>query len=308
MQLVWTLGLLGTAQAERVVEPVLRDLAADAALLEALLAGLAGREAEFLAVRLAQQGWAQPEPWRRQLLTACAGVVWRQRQPLAVLRFLHLLGAQAEGRTWQQLALLDGLKAVPPGKGSKGKAPPRVLPLPTVPESLQQLRKAADPKVAAAAERVAGLLNWPGKDGKALPVPPPLSEKHQALYDRGRKEYAALCAACHHTAGYGDAGKGPSLLDSEWLDHDERLVRLVLHGLRGPVTVNGEVFNRAGDLEMPGMYLALDDRKIAAIVTFVRREWREGAPPLEPATVARIRAATAGRTRQWTEPELLKVK
>jgi mono/diheme cytochrome c family protein/glucose/arabinose dehydrogenase len=307
MQLVWTLGLVNTAQADRAVEPVLRDLAADAALLEALLAGFAGQEAEFLAVRLAQPGWGKAEPWRQKFLTACAGMVWRQRQPLAVLRFLHLVEGQAEGQAWQQLALLDGLKAAP-GKVGKGKPPPRVLTLPGVPEPLQKLRKAGDAKLAAAAERVAGQLNWPGKDGKALPVPPPLSPRHQALYDLGRKEYAALCAACHHAAGYGDAGKGPALLDSEWLDHDERLVRLVLHGLRGPVTVNGEVFNRAGALEMPGMAQALDDQKIAGIVTFVRREWRPEAPPLEPATVGRIRAATAGRTEQWTEPELLKIK
>ena len=74
------------------------------------------------------------------------------------------------------------------------------------------------------------------------------------MYDLGRKEYLGLCAACHHPAGYGDAGKGPSLLDSEWLAFsEERLVRLVLHGLRGPISVNGEPFNRDGALEMPGM-------------------------------------------------------
>jgi mono/diheme cytochrome c family protein len=151
-------------------------------------------------------------------------------------------------------------------------------------------------------------LNWPGKDGKPLPVPPPLSAEHQALYDLGRKEYLALCAACHHPAGFGDAGKGPSLLDSDWLDNDERLVRLVLYGLRGPITVNSEPFNRDGALEMPGMYKALDDEKIAGILTFVRREWRDKALPVETKTVTRIRAATAGRTDQWTEKELLQIK
>jgi hypothetical protein len=58
----------------------------------------------------------------------------------------------------------------------------------------------------------------------------------------------------------------------------------------------------------PGISKALDDQKIAAILTFVRREWRDPAPPVEPETVARIRAATAGRTDQWTEKELLQIK
>ena len=85
-------------------------------------------------------------------------------------------------------------------------------------------------------------------------------------------------------------------------------MRLVLYGLHGPVSINGDLFNRDSILEMPGMYNALDDQKIAGILTFVRREWREGATPIEPATVAAIRAATKGRTDQWTAEELLKVK
>ena len=61
-------------------------------------------------------------------------------------------------------------------------------------------------------------------------------------------------------------------------------------------------------MEMPGTYKALDDQKIAAILTFVRREWRDQAPPIEPETVTRIRAATKSRTDQWTEKELLGIK
>ncbi len=98
------------------------------------------------------------------------------------------------------------------------------------------------------------------------------------------------------------------LLDSEWLDNDDRLVRLVLYGLRGPITVGGEIFNPESVMEMPGTYKALDDQKIAGILTFIRREWREQAAPIEPQTVGRIRAANATRTDQWTEKELLGVK
>jgi glucose/arabinose dehydrogenase/mono/diheme cytochrome c family protein len=317
MQLALTLGLVSGPLADRVLEPVLNEAAADPVLLEALLAGFAGREAEFLAVRTEPAAWDREEPWRRKLLSTCAGLMWRQRQPLMVLRFLHLVGGLPEGRAWQQSALLEGLTSMPLpvkkfkgtfGKGFGLRPPPRVVTLPKLPAELEKMRKSPNQRLAAAAEGLAKQLNWPGKDGKPLPVPKPLSAGHRALYDLGRKEYLTLCAACHHAAGYGDAGKGPALIDSEWLDNDERLVRLVLYGLRGPVTVNGELFNPDSALEMPGTYQALDDEKIAGILTFVRREWRAGAAPIETATVARIRAATAGRTDQWTEQELLKVK
>jgi glucose/arabinose dehydrogenase/mono/diheme cytochrome c family protein len=311
LQLALALGLVNSSLADQTLEPILKEAAADIVLLESLLAGFAGREAEFLAARITLPSWKKSEPWRQKLLSTSAGLLWRQRQPLTVLRFLHLMGGQAEEQSWQQIALLEGLTSMP-AKGGKGKgfaAPPRIVTLPAVPEPLEKLRKSPNARLAAAAENMAKQLNWPGKDGKPLPVLPPLSPKHQAMYDLGRNEYMALCAACHHPAGYGDAGKGPALIDSEWLDFSEdRLVRLVLYGIRGPITVNGELFNRESALEMPGMYQALDDEKIAGILTFVRREWREKAAPVEMETVTRIRKTTAGRTEQWTEKELFQVR
>ncbi|HYV39731.1 MAG TPA: HEAT repeat domain-containing protein [Gemmataceae bacterium] len=314
MQVALTLGLVNTTLADQTLEPILKEAAGDAKLLEALLAGFAGREAEFLSARITLPTWAKAEPWRQKLLSASANLLWRQRQPLALLRFFHLLGGQNEQQAWQQLALLEGLTAPPPATkgmgGAKGAPnPPKVVTLPAAPEALQKLRKSPNAKMAAAAETVAKQLNWPGKDGKALPVPPPLSAKDQALYDNGRKEYMNLCATCHHPAGYGDAGKGPALIDSEWLDFsEERLVTLVLFGLRGPITVAGQPFNRDSALEMPGTYKVLDDQQIASVLTFVRREWSVKGQPVQPATVTGIRAASGGRTDQWTEKELLQIK
>jgi mono/diheme cytochrome c family protein len=118
----------------------------------------------------------------------------------------------------------------------------------------------------------------------------------------------SLCAACHHPEGYGHAAKGPALLGSDWLESDERLIRLVLYGVRGPMTIDGQRYNADGTLSMPGMYQALDDHKIAAILTFVRRQWSVEAPPVEPLTVSRIRAATSDRTDQWTEEELTAIE
>ncbi|HEX4797503.1 MAG TPA: c-type cytochrome [Humisphaera sp.] len=353
MQLVFTLGLVVTSSADRALEPNLKEAAANPAMLEAMLAGFAGREADFLAARISLPSWSKPEPWREQLLKLAAGSLWRQRQPVAVLRLLDLAARQPAEQAWQQAAMLDGL-ANPPalravarggrglggggggagsgglggggggnglGRGRGGGAgggggfagfggqPPRSMNLPRAPEALEKLRTSSDAAVVAAAQKVADKLNWPGKDGKPLPVLPPLTAEQQALYDIGRKEYMSLCAACHNPAGFGEPGKGPSLIDSEWLDNDQRLVRQVLYGLRGQITIGGEIFNADKVLEMPGMYQALDDQKIAGILTFVRREWRgDKTGPIDPQTVAKIRAATAGRTDQWIEPELMKIE
>ena len=99
-------------------------------------------------------------------------------------------------------------------------------------------------------------------------------------------------------------GLAPPLAESEWVNGPaERMVRIILHGARGPFSVRG----RSWELEMPGL-ATLDDDQIAAIGTYVRREWDNTGSPVTPAQVKGIRAATANRQEAWTEAELLKLK
>jgi hypothetical protein len=76
----------------------------------------------------------------------------------------------------------------------------------------------------------------------------------------------------------------------------------VLHGLFGPVRVNDQTWN----LAMPGLGAAgvLDDEKIAAVLSYVRRAWGNSAGLVEPSIVAAIRRETEARTLPWTADEL----
>jgi mono/diheme cytochrome c family protein/glucose/arabinose dehydrogenase len=304
-ELVLALATVVHPRIDAILEPALKASTADGKALDTLLAGFTGREAELLAARLDSAGWKKQEPWRTKFIHAAAAQGVRQRNPIVYLRMLHLAGIQPTDGSWRQTALLDGLMPTPP----KGADAPRPIKLPTVSEGLDKLLKSTDPKVAKSAEALAKLLIWPGKDGKPLPVLPPLSPKHQDLYDVGKTQFTATCAACHHPAGYGEAGKGPPLIDSDWArGAPHRLVRIVLHGLHGPISINKEPFNKDASLEMPAMAMALDDAKIAGVLTYVRREFGDGATPVEMEIVATIRATENGRTEQWTEKELAKTK
>jgi mono/diheme cytochrome c family protein len=93
------------------------------------------------------------------------------------------------------------------------------------------------------------------------------------------------------------------LVDSDWVvGSQERVTRIVLHGIRGPITVKGKVWT----LEMPPLNI-LDDNQLADTLTYVRREWGHTASPITAETVAKIREATKTREEAWTEPDLLKV-
>jgi mono/diheme cytochrome c family protein len=51
----------------------------------------------------------------------------------------------------------------------------------------------------------------------------------------------------------------------------------------------------------------LSDDQIAAVLTYVRHEWGQTGSAVDPALVSEVRAATAGRTRPWTNDELRKI-
>jgi mono/diheme cytochrome c family protein len=89
----------------------------------------------------------------------------------------------------------------------------------------------------------------------------------------------------------------------------DRVVRIVLFGLQGPVHVRGADF---GVTVMPAFgptgTFGWSDEKIAAVLTYVRSEWGNKAAPITPDQVAAIRTAEASRNKAWSQDELLKIK
>ena len=117
----------------------------------------------------------------------------------------------------------------------------------------------------------------------------------------GQAVFESRCAACHQANGQGLPGAFPPLAGSEYvLGDEERVVRIVLHGLQGPVTVKGGTYNGA----MPAWADVLSDAEIAAVLTYVRSSWGNSAEAIAAEKVAEQRAGTAGRTTPWTAREL----
>ena len=122
--------------------------------------------------------------------------------------------------------------------------------------------------------------------------------------DVGRIQFETLCAACHQPDGSGAEGGGPPLVDSSWVRGPEsRLIRIVLQGLRGPIEVGAETYNR----EMLGFGSVVTDSQIAAILTYVRGQWGDIDRPVREEDVSRIRRATSDRIGYWTVDELLQI-
>jgi mono/diheme cytochrome c family protein len=121
----------------------------------------------------------------------------------------------------------------------------------------------------------------------------------------GKRVFMANCIACHQTTGLGLPGAYPPLAGSEWVaGPEERIIRVVLGGASGPITVKGASFNSS----MPALGMLLRDEQISAVLTYVRSEWgNTAAAAVTPDKVKEIRTATASRTGPWSPDELLKL-
>jgi len=124
--------------------------------------------------------------------------------------------------------------------------------------------------------------------------------------ERGQLTYMTLCVNCHGRDGKGRPSpdnKGlmlaPSLAGSQRVrGHKERLTRVLLNGLIGPV--DGK--NYAGGLMLP--MRRNSDRWIADVATYVRNSFGNSASLIEDVDVKRIRAESQQRVEPWTLGEL----
>jgi mono/diheme cytochrome c family protein len=134
----------------------------------------------------------------------------------------------------------------------------------------------------------------------------PKSEADE-LFNRGKQVYTTYCVACHQPNGRGVAGQFPPVAGSDWVNGvgPNRMIRIVLDGLQGPITVNGQQYNNV----MLAWKAQLDDEDIAAVLTYVRtnEDWGNSGTAVSAAKVAEIRQATEGRSGYWTADELLAI-
>jgi mono/diheme cytochrome c family protein len=105
---------------------------------------------------------------------------------------------------------------------------------------------------------------------------------------KGRAIFLKVCGACHQPDGMGKDAVAPPLVGSEWVlaSDGNRLVRIVLNGLTGPVQVKGREWN----LTMPPWRENLRDDQIAVVLTYVRTKLGSNkAGEIQPEIVAKAR-------------------
>lgn len=146
------------------------------------------------------------------------------------------------------------------------------------------------------------------KSEKARVATTSLKGKDLESFKKGKAIYAieGYCTTCHQADGKGLTASGfPPLTGSEWvLNNDERLIKLVLKGLMGPIEVNGVKY--PGQVPMTPFGGLLNDEEVASVLTYVKNSFGNNGGVVSAEKVKQVRAATQAKKDFYTSEQILK--
>jgi mono/diheme cytochrome c family protein len=146
------------------------------------------------------------------------------------------------------------------------------------------------------------------KEEKEKDIKTDLSGADRELYIKGGAIFArdGFCQTCHQPDGKGLEASGfPPLKGTRWvLGNEERLIKLTLNGLHGPMEVLGKKY--PGQVPMTSFGGMLNDGEIAAVLTYVRNSFGNKASVVSPDKVKEVRASIKDKTGFFSPEELLK--
>ncbi len=129
-----------------------------------------------------------------------------------------------------------------------------------------------------------------------------------ALFNLGKEIYErdGSCMTCHQVDGKGlDASGFPPLAGTKWvLGSEERLIKIALNGLYGPITVLNKEY--AGTVPMTPNKDLLNDQELAGVLTYVRNAFGNKASVISVEQVKQVRQSTSDKQGFYTAEELLK--
>lgn len=112
-----------------------------------------------------------------------------------------------------------------------------------------------------------------------------------ALAVNGKDIYVKHCLACHQADGGGVPNMNPPLSNTSYVSGDKtRLIKVVLNGFSENVDIDGESYSNV----MPA-HDFLKDREIAAVLTYIRKNFTNKASAISATQVKAVRAANKSK-------------
>lgn len=276
-----------------LLKSILEDFGSEALFRDAVMSSLEGDEFEFLSF-LDKESFLETQTEEKAIfLETLALAVVQGSDPDETSLLLNFIASKSTH--WSSEAILSALAI----QGSKAENQGKFW-LDREPELFQFTEQNQQ------LSRAKNLFRWEGfspemESNNVLT----LDAQSQVLFADGRQKYLTSCAGCHASNGGGVNRMGPPLVGSEWVIGDERRLALILlHGIEGPISVNGKEYDVPEILPVMPSHSTMDDGSIAAILTYIRNEWGNQAGPISPRLVGGTRHTSQGRVYPWSADEL----
>lgn len=288
VQAALSLGALQTEGSREALVALAGEHAGDEFMRSAIVNSLAGHEVEAVAAMLVDEAWPG-DAGDRAMMAELLDTALRSSGAVRVLDLFVRLSATSPARAEAILARVASAQRL-------GEQRPRTLTLSREPRGWTELVLGGSGHLSEQAGRSDRFLAWPGRPE---PEKAALTSNQRLLLARGAQVYV-YCQGCHGASGEGMGVQYPPLADSPIVNGPpERLARVLLHGLEGPIERRGVRYNDT----MPPAPLG-DDREFAAVMSFIRANFDNNAEPVSPDLVSKVRAESRGRTRPWRPEEL----
>ena len=111
------------------------------------------------------------------------------------------------------------------------------------------------------------------------------SQNSTSSLKNGKVVYMTYCTSCHMEDGNGLQGAFPSLVKTGNLNDKNKLVKIVLQGMRGPIMVKGVKY----DTEMAAINMS--DQEVADVINYIRNSWGNKAPQIKVTNVTSAKKA-----------------
>jgi putative heme-binding domain-containing protein len=151
------------------------------------------------------------------------------------------------------------------------------------------------------------LNNETVEDVTVVKAPEHLKGDERRLFVKGAEIYGreGYCATCHQPDGEGLALSGfPPLAKSSWVaQDDDRLVKLTLKGLYGPLELDGKKF--PGQVPMTPFGGLLNDDEMSAVLAYVRNSFGNKGAVIPAAKIKQVRESVKDKLDFYTPGELM---
>ena len=297
LQISLTAYTLDPGTSHQLLASIVDKYDTSAVIRDAVMSSLEDQEFTFMKALWTSRSWQSSDPAKEIFLEMLTTAIVKKRAPQELAALLAMLPPDKNGMGWKERAVLTGISI-------QGKS------------KMKPIRLAAEPEILAKHEAnddqlqtLAAMFEWPGHvaDTSAVHQKNPLNTNEQKQFVSGRQLYLTTCAGCHGSDGRGQPRFAPTLIESDWVSGDERRLALILlHGMEGPIQVNGKRYDAPEILPVMPSHSTMDDADIASILTYIRNEWGNAGGAVSRRTVGMTRVTSQGRVVPWTEAELNK--